>query len=282
MELGHCVRVHSGNLLGRCHQLIRRRRHGVGGRDFSLQDKGSSDPLEPKWWPKWILIKSQDKRPPAVNALAQTLQSTTLVQQKEPYSQNGASFMPQRVSAKMGGLPSSTGQLPSAADGSRIDAIPNGRIASAANTNGRAGRWGGLPSPHAVGSRCRISGPSAPVRAATRLWGVPRRASQGPRHLRPLPLPSCLEARGESVSGPSAPALSTPHSISGRTIASFHALVSVRGEGDGGLGVLCCIGLHGHPRVRESEMPETSGAPQVHLRLRMEVLLRQLRNLEPL
>ena len=36
--------------------------------------------LEPKWWPKWILIKSQDKRPPTVNALAQTLQSTTLVQ----------------------------------------------------------------------------------------------------------------------------------------------------------------------------------------------------------
>ena len=27
-------------------------------------------------------------------------------------------------------------------------------------------------------------------------WGVPGRASQGPRHLRPLPLPSCLEARG--------------------------------------------------------------------------------------
>ena len=96
VELGHCVRVHSGNLLGRCHQLIRRRRHGVGGRDFRLQDKGSSSPLEPKWWPKWILIKSQDKRPPAVNALAQTLQSTTLVQQKEPYSQNGASFMPQK------------------------------------------------------------------------------------------------------------------------------------------------------------------------------------------
>ena len=41
---------------------------------------------------------------------------------------------------------------------------------------------------------------------------------------------------------------------------SVHALVSVRGEGDGGLGVLCCIGLHGHPRVREGEMPETSGA----------------------
>ena len=105
----------------------------------------------------------------------------------------------------MGGLPSSTGQLPSAADGSRIDAIPNGRIASAANTNGRAGRWGGLPSPHAVGSRCRISGPSAPV--CVQLigcgpWGVPGRASQGPRHLRPLPLLSCLEARGEACQGP--------------------------------------------------------------------------------
>ena len=32
-----------------------------------------------------------------------------------------------RVSAKMGGLPSSTGQLPSAADGSRIDAAPTAR-----------------------------------------------------------------------------------------------------------------------------------------------------------
>ena len=110
----------------------------------------------------------------------------------------------------MGGLPSSTGQLPSAADGSRIDAIPNGRIASAANTNGRAGRWGGPPSPHAVGSRCRISGP-APVRADARwtlgcLGGRLRalgtcalspcrpalrhggEACQGPRHLRSPPL----------------------------------------------------------------------------------------------
>ena len=69
----------------------------------------------------------------------------------------------------MGGLPSSTGQLPSAADGSRIDAIPNGRIASAANTNGRAGRWGGPPSTYTVWSRCRISGPSAPVRPTVRL-----------------------------------------------------------------------------------------------------------------
>ena len=91
-----------------------------------------------------------------------------------------------RVSAKMGGLPSSTGQLPSAADGSRIDATPNGRIASAANTNGRAGRWGGPPSPYAVWSRCRISGPSAPVRAAA-LLRTPGGAWEG-------------------VSGPSAPA----------------------------------------------------------------------------
>ena len=61
---------------------------------------------------------------------------------------------------------------------------------------------------------------------------------------------------------------------------SVHALVGVRGQGDGGLGVLCCVGLHSHPRAREGEMPETSGASQVHLRLSMEVLLRQLRNLE--
>ena len=141
----------------------------------------------------------------------------------------------------MGGLPSSTGQLPSAADGSRIDAIPNGRIASAANTNGRAGRWGGPPSTYAMRSRCCISGPSAPVRPAVRLrstrcgpcqsaaWDARRYlgtcvffrgcvsgpsapalpagcgagplrgaggAYQGPRHLRPLPLPPCLEAWG--------------------------------------------------------------------------------------
>ena len=108
-----------------------------------------------------------------------------------------------RISAKMGGLPSSTGQLPSAADGSRIDAIPNGRIASAANTNGRAGRWGGPPSTYAVWPRCRISGPSAPVRPAVRLrstrcgpcqsaaWDargssapvIGVRTSQGPWHL---------------------------------------------------------------------------------------------------
>ena len=109
----------------------------------------------------------------------------------------------------MGGLPSSTGQLPSAADGSRIDAIPNGRIASAANTNGRAGRWGGPPSTYAVWSRCRISGPSAPVRLAVRLRSPPVRTlpicclgclgiSQGPRHLCPLvsgalgPLRGCV------------------------------------------------------------------------------------------
>ena len=42
-----------------------------GKKDFKSQDKRSKGPLEPKWWPKWILIKSQDKRPPTVNALAQ-------------------------------------------------------------------------------------------------------------------------------------------------------------------------------------------------------------------
>ena len=154
----------------------------------------------------------------------------------------------------MGGLPSSTGQLPSAADGSRIDAIPNGRIASAANTNGQAGRWGGPPSTYAVWSRCRISGPSAPVRPAVRLrstrcgpcqsaaWLVPGhwpgigvRTSQGPWHLcLPQPFRGCVSGpsapalpagRGAgpliSAGGPSAPALSTPHSISGRTTASL-------------------------------------------------------------
>ena len=79
VELSHCVRVHSRNFLWLCHQLIWCHRHGVGGRDFKSQDKRSKGPLEPKWWPKWILIKSQDKRPPTVDALAQTLQSTTLV-----------------------------------------------------------------------------------------------------------------------------------------------------------------------------------------------------------
>ena len=100
----------------------------------------------------------------------------------------------------MGGLPSSTGQLPSAADGSRIDAIPNGRIASAANTNGRAGRWGGPPSTHAVCPAVAFQGPRH-LRPAVRLrWAW--RAYQGPRHLRPLPLPPCLEAWGEACQGP--------------------------------------------------------------------------------
>ena len=63
MELSHCVRVHSRNFLWWCHQLIWCHHHGVGGRDFKSQDKRSKGPLEPKWWPKWILIKSQDKRP---------------------------------------------------------------------------------------------------------------------------------------------------------------------------------------------------------------------------
>ena len=165
-----------------------------------------------------------------------------------------------RVSAKMGGLPSSTGQLPSAADGSRIDATPNGRIASAANTNGRAGRWGGPPSPYAVWSRCRISGPSAPVRAAACCGprGVPERASQGPQHLRPSPCRLALRHGGMHLLYP--PSLNFREDDRLLVGLSVHALVSVREEGDGGLGVLCCIGLHGHPRVREGEMPETSGA----------------------
>ena len=80
----------------------------------------------------------------------------------------------------------------------------------------RAGRWGGPPSTYAVWSRCRISGPSAPVRPAVRLrstqtlsirrlralgtcvrwfpghWppGIGVRTSQGPRHLSPLQAPS--------------------------------------------------------------------------------------------
>ena len=163
----------------------------------------------------------------------------------------------------MGGLPSSTGQLPSAADGSRIDATPNGRIASAANTNGRAGRWGGssfpacrvVPLPHlrALGT-CACSCPAAAA------WeGV-----SGPSAPAPFPLTPCLEARGDECQGPRH--LLYPPSLNFREDdrllvgLSVHALVSVRGEGDGGLGVLCCIGLHGHPRVREGEMPETSGA----------------------
>ena len=109
----------------------------------------------------------------------------------------------------MGGLPSSTGQLPSAADG----AIPNGRIASAANTNGRAGRWGGPPSRTCrgvplshlralgtcacscsavdpwgcLGGRLRALGTCAlsPCRPALRHGGE---ACQGPRHLRSPPL----------------------------------------------------------------------------------------------
>ena len=181
----------------------------------------------------------------------------------------------------MGGLPSSTGQLPSAADGSRIDAIPNGRIASAANTNGRAGRWGGPPSTYAVWSRCRMSGPSAPVRPAVRLRSTRCGPCQSaawdagdigtcvpwfPKHWPPWD-------RGENISGPLAPASPTCALSScllalrhgGKRVRalgtcaihpslnfreddrllvrlSVHALVGVRGEGDGGLGVLCCVG----------------------------------------
>ena len=63
LSLGLCNRGTSVG--GGVHGFDRR-----GKKDFRLQDKRSSSPLEPKWWPKWILIKSQDKRPPAVNALA--------------------------------------------------------------------------------------------------------------------------------------------------------------------------------------------------------------------
>ena len=164
----------------------------------------------------------------------------------------------------MGGLPSSTGQLPSAADGSRIDATPNGRIASA--TNGRAGRWGGPPSRMPCGPAAASQGPrhlcvQLPCCGPR---GVPGRASQGPRHLRPSPCRLALRHVGMSVRALGT--CSIPPSLNFREDdrllvgLSVHALVSVRGEGDGGLGVLCCIGLHGHPRVREGEMPETSGA----------------------
>ena len=64
LSLGLCNRGTSVG--GGVHGFDRR-----GKKDFRLQDRRSRGPLEPKWWPKWILIKSQDKRPPAVNALAQ-------------------------------------------------------------------------------------------------------------------------------------------------------------------------------------------------------------------
>ena len=63
LSLGLCNRGTSVG--GGVHGFDRR-----GKKDFRLQDRRSRGPLEPKWWPKWILIKSQDKRPPAVNALA--------------------------------------------------------------------------------------------------------------------------------------------------------------------------------------------------------------------
>ena len=126
-----------------------------------------------------------------------------------------------------------------------------------------------------------VSGPSAPALPAGRgagLWGVLGRAYQGPRHLRPL----ALRHGGKRVRALGTCAIhpSLNFREDDRLRLSVHALVGVRGEGDGGLGVLCCVGLHGHPRAQEGEMPETSGASQVHLRLSMEVLLRQLRNLE--
>ena len=128
----------------------------------------------------------------------------------------------------MGGLPSSTGQLPSAADGSRIDAIPNGRIASAANTNGRACRWGGPPSTYAVWSRCRISGPSAPVRPAVRLWS----AWCGPYQSAPG-MPANLRALGNCVAGFRALApWDRGENISGRTcVFPLQARLRVRAFG---------------------------------------------------
>ena len=39
VEFSHCVRVRVGNLLWWRHQLIRRRRHGVGGRGFRFQER---------------------------------------------------------------------------------------------------------------------------------------------------------------------------------------------------------------------------------------------------
>ena len=137
----------------------------------------------------------------------------------------------------MGGLPSSTGQLPSAADGSRIDAIPNGRIASAANTNGRAGRWGGPPSTYAVWSRCRISGPSVRLRHPVRTLSIRRLGcpgiSQGPRHLCPLVL--ALWDRGENISGPSAPV--SPPSRPFWGCVSGPSAPALPGRGAGPLGV---------------------------------------------
>ena len=66
LSLGLCNRGTSVG--GGVHGFDRR-----GKKDFRLQDRRSRGPLEPKWWPKWILIKSQDKRPPTVNALAHSL-----------------------------------------------------------------------------------------------------------------------------------------------------------------------------------------------------------------
>ena len=61
-----------------------------------------------------------------VQTFATTLQSTTLVL-LVPNRKTVHPLYRKRISAKMGGLPSSTGQLPSAADGSRIDATPTAR-----------------------------------------------------------------------------------------------------------------------------------------------------------
>ena len=148
------------------------------------------------------------------------------------------------------------GLMPLPTDGSHQLPIPTDELAVG----------GGPPSPHAVWSRCRISGPSAPVRAAAllRTPGGAWEGVSGPSAPAPFPLTPCLEARGDECQGPRhllyPPSLNLREDDRLLVGLSVHALVSVRGEGDGGLGVLCCIGLHGHPRVREGEMPETSGA----------------------
>ena len=120
----------------------------------------------------------------------------------------------------MGGLPSSTGQLPSAADGSRIDAIPNGSHQLPIPTDelvvGEV-----LPPRMPCGPAVACQGPrhlcvqrsgcGPPVWALSTCvpWfaghlppGIGVRTPQGPRH---LCLPPSRPLRG-CVSGPLAPA----------------------------------------------------------------------------
>ena len=97
-----------------------------------------------------------------------------------------------------------------------------------------------------------ISGPLSPVSSPSR------------------PLRGC-------VSGPSAPALPAPE---GRPPPCLTECPRSHRCPRRGRWRPRTPGFHSHPRAREGEMPETSGASQVHLWLSMEVLLRQLRNLE--